>query len=311
MQGLTLSRMFYYDALEPILKNILGTDIQHLAIGLVGEGSECFGFDDLYSQDHDFGAGICIWVRQEEYTRFAPEIANAFSLLPTRFMDFTVRIDSESTIPRPDQRMGLFTIENFFQRFINKSQVPKTWQEWYVIPEHFLATCTNGDVFYDGLGDFTTFREALLSFYPEDVRKKKIASRLATMAQSGQYNLLRLLKRQDGIGASLACMRFLENALACYFLLQKKYMPFYKWAFKSLETLAKGKDFSLLLKNLLTYNLVELTQNKVSEQDYNIMQNNIEQVCLFIIETLKEQGLSISKETWLMSQAEQVQQKFK
>ncbi len=308
MQGLTLSRMFYHDLVEPILQNILGTNFQRLAIGLVGEGSECFGFDDNYSQDHDFGAGLCIWVKHDEYLSLMPEIEKAFSLLPPTFLDFNVRIDPDSVrMPKADQRVGLFSIEGFYQRFINKTHLPKTWQEWYMIPEHFLATCTNGDVFYDGPGEFTSLRNALLDFFPEDVRKKKITARLGTMAQSGQYNLLRLLKRKDGVGASLACLRFTENALACYFLLHKKYMPFYKWAFKSLEKLPQGKDFAELLNNLLALNLIEYTQKNKNEQDFALVQDAIEKICLFIISLLEEQGLTTLKESWLMAQAQHIQ----
>ena len=48
-----------------------------------------------------------------------------------------------------------------------------------------------------GSRDFSMTRESLLAFYPEDVRRKKIAARAAIMSQAGQYNLLRLIKRQD------------------------------------------------------------------------------------------------------------------
>lgn len=47
------------------------------------------------------------------------------------------------------------------------------------MPEAFLATATNGQVFADPQGHFTAIREKLLRFYPEDVRIKDPALRRA------------------------------------------------------------------------------------------------------------------------------------
>jgi hypothetical protein len=55
MQGLELCRLFYerYGAL------LMDADaLPFVTVGLVGNGSECFGFDDEISQDHDFEPGF-------------------------------------------------------------------------------------------------------------------------------------------------------------------------------------------------------------------------------------------------------------
>ncbi len=306
MQGLELSRLFYNDIVNPLLQKNLGEAWHRLALGLVGEGSECFGFDDAFSQDHDFGAGLCIWVPQEEKQTLAPRITQALAEIPKEFMGFTVRMGMDDTA-QTAQRMGIFSIEEFYARFTNSPTPPATWQQWYLIPEHFLAVCTNGDVFYDGLGQFTAFREQLLAFYPEDVRKKKLAARLGAMAQSGQYNLLRLIERGNGAAAYLACSRFVENALASYFLIHKKYMPFYKWAFNSLDRLPQGKEFSVLLQKLMSLNFIELTTPHAKEQAYVTVQTLIENVCTCIVQLLLAQQLSTNHEPWLMVQAQELQ----
>ena len=57
MKGLELSRAYYEEYGKPMIDTQLAQYKPYLAAGLVGEGSECLGFDDELSTDHDF-AGI-------------------------------------------------------------------------------------------------------------------------------------------------------------------------------------------------------------------------------------------------------------
>ena len=56
MQGLELSRRFYFEAVRPILDRSF-PDLEHAA-ALIGHGSELLGFDDELSQDHQWGARV-------------------------------------------------------------------------------------------------------------------------------------------------------------------------------------------------------------------------------------------------------------
>ena len=62
MKGLELARGYFYDECLPRLRRELPAVLPHLAAGLVGEGSDCFGYDDHVSRDHDWGPGFCIWL---------------------------------------------------------------------------------------------------------------------------------------------------------------------------------------------------------------------------------------------------------
>ena len=85
MGGLELSRSFYYEYGKPMLENEFGQYIDRIAVGLVGHGSECFGYDDEISTDHDFEPGFCIWLTDEDEREFGFKLFRAYSKLPTEY----------------------------------------------------------------------------------------------------------------------------------------------------------------------------------------------------------------------------------
>ena len=109
-------------------------------------------------------------------------------------------------------------------------------REWLCLPEQSLAEVTNGRVFYDGRGELTDIRRHL-SYFPEDVRLKKLAGQLLLMGQSGLYNYGRSLVRGDTAAAQLSAIAFADSATSAIFLLNATYRPYYKWCFRTLMSL--------------------------------------------------------------------------
>lgn len=65
MKGLDLARDYYIQCGRPMIQEKFESYASHITVGLCGEGSECFGFDDEISKDHDFGPAFCMWLDRE------------------------------------------------------------------------------------------------------------------------------------------------------------------------------------------------------------------------------------------------------
>ncbi len=230
MQGLEIAEKYFE---EYGIDKVMSACPAAAAAGLVGEGSQCFGFDDEISRDHDFGPGFCIWLPAEDFAHYAAKLQALYETLPKEFMGLsTDNIQDRS-------RVGVMRIDQFYFKYIGLSEPPRTNRQWLFLKETSLAVCTNGKVFDDGEGEFTAFREALLAYYPEDILRKKIAARAAVMSQAGQYNLLRCLDRGDRVATLFALAKFAEASLSMVYLLNRRYMPFYKWAYRGARQLEK------------------------------------------------------------------------
>lgn len=86
-----------------------------LAVGLVGEGSDCFGFDDKISRDHDFGPGFCIWLTKENYEKIGEELQDEYNKLPKFYAGFQGRKETKEA----GKRVGVLKFLNFIKNLLD------------------------------------------------------------------------------------------------------------------------------------------------------------------------------------------------
>ncbi len=281
MKGLELAREYYKTYGEPMLAEQFPELLPKLAVGLTGSGSECFGFDDEVSRDHDFEPGFCIFLPGEDAVdrRTAFLLERAYAKLPKEFMGLSRSLMA----PVGGARRGVIRIEDLLMEKTGTPDGNLSLQQWLTIPQQSLAEVVNGELFFDNRGEMSLVRKQL-AFYPEDVRRKKLAGNLLLMAQAGQYNYLRCIRHGETGAAQLAAGEFAKSCMAAIFLLNKCYQPYYKWSFRALRALPKLSLEAELLEYLLTTdNAGELAQDK-----YDV----IEGMAADVIDELMEQGLT-------------------
>ena len=244
-------------------------------MGLAGHGSECFGFDDAVSTDHDFEPGFCLWVDDETDRTIGLALSRAYRELKT---------DRGERSALAEQNRGVRRISDFYRRYTGGPGAPETWQAWLYLPSHALAEASNGQVWRDDQGTFSAIRQQILTGMPEDVRKKRLAAKLITMAQAGQYNYSRCLRHGQPGSAMLAMTDFVNAACAAVFLLNRRHMPYYKWQFRAMEELEILGNMKDALEFLLT------GENDAAGQ--RLKAQVVEDICAQVVGELRRQKLT-------------------
>ena len=252
-----------------------------LAVGLVGSGSECFGWDDEISRDHDFEPGFCIFLPGEDELDRKTEfrLERAYAKLPGEFMG----VSRPKLSPVGGNRRGVIRLGDFLEAHTGTRDGNLTLGQWLHLPEQALAEVANGALFREGDGRFAAIRKALAQL-PEDLRRKKLAGNLLLMAQAGQYNFTRCLAHREPEAAQLAVGEFVRRAMAVIFLLNRRYLPYYKWQFRAL------RELPLLSEEAESLGLLLTTDNgpEMARAKADLMEN----LCGSVITALQDQGLT-------------------
>lgn len=338
VSGLKLARAFWTQMGKPMIAAKYPQYAGRIAAGLVGHGSECYGFDDAYSQDHDFGPRFCLWLTDEDYAAIGEQLEVDYEALPRKFsvdaqgrvtFEAHARSDASGAFPSAgagspvtpraqgaNRRDGVFRIGDFFESITGYRTAPAQTapHEWLMLAESTLAAATNGEVFADPTGQFSKTRQGFKDM-PDDVRLALISKRLGMIAQAGQYNLPRSLKRGDGAAAWLSIHEFVQATASLVFLVNVPmvvgYMPYYKWQFAALRKLS-GSMFALLpnvgeqletvmrLSSAACYGGAGFGEGgKGAAPAIKKINDIVEQIAADIVRELKREHLTTSGETFL------------
>ena len=255
--------------------------LPHIAAGLFGSGSECFGFDDELSRDHAFDPGFILLLPGEDVVDRKHEFAleRAYAALPNEFMG----IERPKMAPVGGARRGVMRMADVLVEKTGSPTGELTLGQWLTVPSYALAEAVNGAVFYDGSGEFTRIRESLVR-YPADIRRKKLAGHLLLAAQAGQYNFPRCLQHGETAAAQLAVIAFVQSAMEAVFLLNNAYQPFYKWQFRAMRALPKLSILAELFEYLITTD----NEGQLAQDKHEV----IESIAVDLIDELIDQDLT-------------------
>ena len=298
--NLARSRDFYETFGKPMILSKFPSYAERIAVGLVGEGSDCFGFDDEISTDHDYEVGLCIWLTEEDYEKIGKELQDAYDQLCRREQ-------------RLKYRRGVFSINEFYQKLlgIKGDFEGHSFIDLSAIPEFLLAAATNGQIFSDPLGKFTKIRDQLLGYYPEELWRKKLAGSIHEFSQYAQSNYSRMMARHDSITSLLCIGKATESVLDILYLLEKQYAPYYKWKKKGIEHTNLAKKVLPLLEKA-----AQLPDQKQVWEGYRYSSASVytedaklsifEEIATEILMELKRQNLVEGDDLFLESYLKQI-----
>ncbi|MGK5681568.1 DUF4037 domain-containing protein [Actinoplanes sp. URMC 104] len=226
LPGLELSRLFYAEAVRPLLGAL-----PHAAARL-GPGSDVLGLDTPRSTDHDWGPRLELFVDDD-----TGELGAMLSeMLPRRFRGWSTHfeppgarvrsmadtdgpVDHYVTItPFPDWCRGLLG-------FDPAGGVGTA--DWLGTPWQRLAEVTGGAVFHDPGGAVGAVRERL-RWYPADVWRYVLACQWQRIAEEEAFPA-RAAEAGDERGARVITARLCREMARLLLLLSRRWPPYTKW----------------------------------------------------------------------------------
>ncbi len=242
--GMELCKDYYKAYGAPMLQEKFPEYVDRIAVGLVGPGSDCFGYDDAFSRDHDFGPGFCMWVSDEVYDAIGQKLQQAYEELPVTFRGIT---GNESM--QGKGRRGVKRISAFYQELLGAESYEEI--DWQQVSDSQLAAAVNGLVFRDAEGLFTEVREKLQAGYPARVQFLRMAQAAGEFAQCGQYNYQRMSGRGDKITAGMMLSDALKAAMKLQHYIENRYPVHDKWLYRSLQESENGRKLAELIQQVM------------------------------------------------------------
>lgn len=288
--GLCLARKYYEIYGKTMIEERFPEYAGRIAVGLAGRGSDCFGYDDAVSRDHDWGPDFCMWVTDEVYEEIGEALQEAYEALPRELDGY-----SRAAHVNGRNRRGVIRISDFYRELTGAEVYEEI--DWRSAAESSLAAAVNGEIYRDDEGIFTAFREKLIKGYPEEIRYLKLAESVARFAQTAQYNYPRMLGRGDTLTARMMLWEGIREAMKLQHYIEGKYPPHDKWLMRSLQGSEEGREAAELLERIAGF--LEPVGSDGTEQA-------VERLAEFFAGELYREGAISDTESYLDAHSEEL-----
>ena len=302
-------RDFYENYGEPMIRELFPEYAGRVAAGMCGEGSDCLGFEDRISGDHDYFLGFSLWLTEKDYNAIGKELGEEYIKLVERHSE-EYGEDGSSLIVA-DERRGVTTIGRYFERILNVRIDENTDldsfftdERWLSLDEASIYTAVSGSVFYDGEGVFTDIRRKLKAYYPDRVWYLRLAQTLHEFSQTAQSNYARSMARGDDLTAFIIRGQASVSALKLVYLINRSYAPYYKWLAKGTAKLPELQDVTVELDKMSVLSTqrdawagTKYDAAKLNTDDRVV--SGFERIAKLILDSLKDKGLVSGSDTFL------------
>lgn len=271
--GLELARLFYLEAVKPILDNSFPG--LRYATALIGSGSEVLGFDTEMSSDHHWGPRTLLFLRQDDYDQHRNNLDEVLrDRLPLRFQGYSTNFTPPDSADNNTQqledidcgpvnhRVELHTIRGFFLDYLNfdiNHEIEPA--DWLTFPDQKLRTITGGSVYHDEIG-LQGVRDRF-DYYPHDVWLYLLASGWARIGQE-EHLMGRAGMVGDEIGSAIIGSRLVRDLMRLCFLMERQYAPYPKWFGSAFNQLKCAEELSPMLSAVLLAQVWEERQKNLA-----------------------------------------------
>ncbi len=258
--GLTLSELFYQEAVKPILAKWF-PKVTYSA-GLLGSGSEVLGFDTPQSMDHHWGPRLLLFLDPQDDGTYSQEITSVLSeRLPYKFHGFPtnfaeadqsgVRLLKEIDSGPINHRVEIYTLDSFLKEYLGLGVDKEiSIQDWLTLPEQRLLSVTAGKVFFDGLNQLEPIRKKF-NYYPHDVWLYLLCCQWTKISQEEAF-VGRCSDVGDELGSKLVTTRIVSHMMRLCFLMERKYAPYAKWFGTAFIKLKLAEEMVPVLQAILS-----------------------------------------------------------
>ncbi|MCI5954527.1 MAG: DUF4125 family protein [Lachnospiraceae bacterium] len=290
--GIMLSRAYYETYGVPMIREKFPEYEGRIAVGLAGRGSDCFGYDDGASRDHDWGPDFCMWVTDETYEEIGEKLQEAYDALPEEFQGYR-----RAPHVNGKNRRGVIRISDFYRSLLGTDSYEKT--DWRSVSDASLAAAVNGQVFRDEEGIFSGFRNKLLQGYPEEILYLKVAEAASKFAQTAEYNFSRMYERGDRMTARMMLWDGIKEAMRLQLYLDGKYPPHDKWLHRSLLESEEGQSVAKALDSIGELSLK-------TDSDFKEIQQRVEELGDFLAREMYRKDIISDIDSYLDAHSEEL-----